>query len=137
MRPQGIVRLFTRGRLVWECESLFVNSGLPLLANLIAGVTTGQYIAAIGFDSKAITPTATDTSLATTPTYYNAIGAHSFPSSGSVLFNYSLLTTDYGADDMITQELGLFANSSAVSLPVAAGTRIPRGVQPRPKWQAT
>ena len=44
MRPKGIVRLYTRGRLLWEEENLFVDAGLPLLASLIAGVTTGQYV---------------------------------------------------------------------------------------------
>jgi hypothetical protein len=122
MRPQGTVRLYTRGRLIWERQNLFVNSGLPVLANLIAGVTVGQPVAAIGFGSGAVSPTASDTGLGATPAYYNAIGAHSFPSSGSVLFNYSLQTTDYGATGLTIQELGLFANSSAIALPAAIGS---------------
>src|SRR5712692_2104594 len=91
MRPRGIVRLYGAGRLIWEGANLFVTAGLPALANLIAGVTAGQYVTAMGFGSGATLPAATDVGLTTTPTYYNAIGAHSFPSSGSVQFAYSLL----------------------------------------------
>jgi hypothetical protein len=125
MRPKGIVRLFRRGAMVWECENLFVNTGLPPLANLIAGVTAGQFVTALGYGSGAVAPTLTDTGLGATPAYYNAIAGHSFPSSGSVQFNYSLLTTDYGAVGLTIQELGLFANSTAVGLPAATGTASP------------
>ena len=50
-RPKGIVRIFSRGALVWECRNLFVNAGLPALANLMAGVTSGQYALTVGFGS--------------------------------------------------------------------------------------
>jgi hypothetical protein len=125
MRPQGIVRLYTRGRLIWQRRNLFVNTGLPALANLIAGITAGQSVTAMGFGSGASDPTAGDTGLSAAPAYYNAIGTHSFPSSGSVQFNYSLQATDYGAAGMTIQELGLFANSGAVALPAAVGTANP------------
>jgi hypothetical protein len=125
MRPSGIVTLYKGGRLVWTGHNLYVNAGLPPLANLIAGVTAGQYVAAMGFGSGATAPAATDTGLTSSPTYYNTIGTHSFPSSGSVQFNYSLLTTDYGAVGMTIQELGLFANASALALPAATGTANP------------
>jgi hypothetical protein len=49
MRPRGRVQLYRARRLIWEGENIFVNAGLPALANLIAGVTSGQYITAIGF----------------------------------------------------------------------------------------
>jgi len=130
MRPKGIARLYNRGRLLWEAENLFVNSGLPLLANLIAGVMAGQSITAIGFGSGALAPTAGDTTLGATPAYYNAIGAASFPSPGSVQFNYALATIDYGAIGITIQELGLFANSAAVALPSAVGTA-------NPSWAAS
>lgn len=125
MRPNGIVRLYKRGRLLWEAENLFVNAGLPLLANLIAGVTAGQYVTAIGFGSGATAASPGDTSLGATPAYYNAIAANSFPSPGSVQFNYSLAATDYGAIGITIQELGLFANSAAVALPSAVGSTNP------------
>jgi hypothetical protein len=119
------VTLYEGERIVWKRENLFVNAGLPALANLIAGVTAGQYVAAMGFGSGASAPAATDTGLSGSPTYYNAIGTHSFPSSGSVQFNYALSATDYGAAGMTIQELGLFANSSAAVLPAAIGTANP------------
>jgi len=125
MRPKGLVRLFNKGQLLWECENLFVSSGLPALANLIAGISAGQYVTAIGFGSGTAAPAATDTSLGATPAYYNAIGAHSFPSSGAVQFNYSLTTADYGANGITIQELGLFANSADVGMPAAAGSSNP------------
>jgi hypothetical protein len=122
-RPTGIVRIFNRGALMWECRNLFVNAGLPALANLMAGVTSGQYALAIGFGSSATAPTVNDTDLNALPKYYNAVGAHTFPSSGSVQFNYALAaTTDYGALGMIVQEVGLFANGAAAAMPAAIGT---------------
>ncbi len=125
-RPHGIVRIFSRGTLLWECRNLFVNAGLPALANLMAGVTNGQYALAIGFGSGAATPTVNDTDLTTAPKYYNAVGTHTFPNSGSVQFNYALLAgSDYGALGMTVQEVGLFANGSAATMPAAIGTSNP------------
>jgi hypothetical protein len=125
-RPKGIVRIFSRGALVWECRNLFVNAGLPALANLMAGVTSGQYALAVGFGSGGAAPTVNDTDLSTAPKYYNAVGTHTFPSSGSVQFNYALsATADYGALGMTVQEVGLFANGSAAAMPAAIGTGNP------------
>jgi hypothetical protein len=125
MRPTGIVRLYREKRLIWKQHNLFVNSGLSVLANLIAGVTAGQTVAAIGFGSGAASPSITDTVLTASPAYYNAIISHSFPSVGSVQFNYALGTSDYGALGITIQELGLFANAAAVTLPAANGTGNP------------
>jgi hypothetical protein len=100
------------------------------LANLIAGITAGQSVTAMGFGSGASAPGASDTGLSAAPAHYNAIGSYSFPSPGSVQFNYSLQTTDYGASGMTIQELGLFANSGAVALPSAVGTT-------NPQWSAS
>ncbi|MGA8059978.1 MAG: hypothetical protein WB999_17160 [Candidatus Binataceae bacterium] len=125
-RPKGIVRIFSRGTLVWECRNLFVNAGLPALANLMAGVTSGQYALAVGFGSGGAAPTVNDTDLSTAPKYYNAVGTHTFPSSGSVQFNYALsATVDYGALGMTVQEVGLFANGGAAAMPAALGTANP------------
>ena len=105
-RPKGIVRIFSRGAIVWECRNLFVNAGLPALANLMAGVSAGQYALAVGFGTGGTTPTVNDTDLGASPKYYNAVGAHTFPNSGSVQFGYALLaTTDYGALGMTVQEV--------------------------------
>jgi hypothetical protein len=125
-RPKGIVRIFSRGAIVWECRNLFVNAGLPALANLMAGVTAGQYALAVGFGTGGTTPTVNDTDLGASPKYYNAVGAHTFPNSGSVQFGYALLATaDYGALGMTVQEVGLFANGSAAAMPAAIGTANP------------
>ncbi len=130
-RPDGIVRIFSRGALLWECRNLFVNAGLPALANLMAGVTAGQYALAVGFGSGATAPTVNDTDLGAAPKYYNAVGAHTFPNSGSVQFNYALsATADYGALGTTVQEVGLFANGSAAAMPAAIGTA-------NPSWAAT
>src|ERR1700730_4526809 len=127
-RPKGIVRIFRRGAMVWECRNLFVNAGLPALANLMAGVTAGQYALAVGFGSAGTTPTVNDTDLGASPKYYNAVGAHTFPNSGSVQCGYALLATaDYGALGMTVQEVGLFANGSAAAMPAAIGTANPTG----------
>src|SRR5260370_4760374 len=127
-RPHGTVRLYKRGKLLWERDNLFVNAGLTVLASLISGVTAGEIAAAVGFGSGAAAPAITDTDLTAAPKYYNAVGTHTIgPSggvaSGSVLFNYSLLTTDYGANGMTIAELGLFAG--AATLPAAMGTTNP------------
>jgi len=122
MRPKGLVRLYRERELIWEGKNLFVNTGLPVLANLIAGVTTGQFVTAIGFGSGSSSPAATDTALTANPAYYNEIVSHSFPSAGSVQFNYALAAADYGALGITIQELGLFANAGGAGLPAAIGT---------------
>jgi hypothetical protein len=115
--------------MVWECRNLFVNAGLPALANLMAGVISGQYALAVGFGSGAGAPTVADTDLSTAPKYYNSVGTHTFPNSGSVQFNYALsATADYGALGMTVQEVGLFANGAASAMPAAVGTANPTWV---------
>jgi len=130
-RPKGRVALheslprrggWRRGRLLWERDNLFVNAGLPALASLLAGATTGEYALAVGFGSGSAAPTLNDTDLGTAPKYYNAVGTHIFPSSGAVTFNYSVGTTDYGATGIAIQEVGLFANAASVTLPAAIAT---------------
>src|SRR5579863_3068578 len=101
-RPRGIVRMWEgpawkRGRLLWERDNLFVNAGLIPLASLIAGVTAGEFVAAVGFGSGNTAPALADTDLGAAPKYYNAVGAHTIGPSGgltagTVQFNYSLAT---------------------------------------------
>lgn len=125
-RPKGIVRIFSRGELLYECRNLFVDSGLPALANLLAGVTTGQYALAVGYGSGNAAPSVDDTDLGLAPKYYNAVGGHTFPGSGSVQFAYALTASvDFAATGISVQEVGLFANSAAVVLPTAVGTDNP------------
>jgi hypothetical protein len=128
MRPKGFVRLYGRRELIWEGQNLFVNAGLPALANLIAGVTTGQFVTAIGFGSGPASPTVTDTALTANPAYYNAIVSHSFPSSGSVQFNYALAPADYGALGITIQELGLLPMQELLHCQQRSEPAIPHGV---------
>ncbi len=119
-RPRGLVRfeVFETGRLIASIEerNLFVNAGLPALAALIGGDTSGEFGTAVGFGSGAITPVLTDAGL-TAPVYYKSLDSHSEDGAGSVTFNWSLGSADTGAVGITIQELGLFANKTAVVLP--------------------
>jgi hypothetical protein len=129
---RGIVRLYEgsdwqRGKLLWERENLVVNAGLTALANLLGGTTSGQYATVMGYGSGNTTPASTDTALGATPTYYNALGTVTIGpsggvSAGSVQFAYSLGSTDYAANPLTIQELGLFGNTGSSSFPAAVGT---------------
>jgi hypothetical protein len=124
-RPKGLVRMrvCVGQRLLYSITevNLFVNAGLPALAALLGGDTTGNFAAAIGFGSGSNAPTVNDTAL-TAPVYYKAIGSHSEDGNGNVTFNWSLTTSDTGAQGITIQELALFANSASVTLP---GTTAP------------
>ncbi len=125
-RPAGMVslRIERDGRLVAQlaASNLFVNAGLPALAALIAGDTSGQFASAVGFGSGAAAPIVGDVALST-PAYYKALDSHlengTNPGPGSVQFNWSLSGTDGGALGIVIQELGLFANPTGVALPGA------------------
>jgi hypothetical protein len=97
-------------------DNLFVNAGLPALAALMGGDTTGEFAAAIGFGSGSNAPSIGDSGL-TAPGYYKALDSHNEDGSGSVTFNWSLTTADTGAQGITIQELGLFANKGGVALP--------------------
>ncbi len=129
-RPSGTVRLYRAGRLIFERRNLVVNAGLTALASLLGGVTTGEFVAAVGFGSGNTAPQVTDTGLSATPAYYNAVGTvtvgpNGGVAAGSVQFVYQLQTTDYAANPLTIQELGLFGNTGAVNLPAAVGTSNP------------
>ena len=119
-RPFGIVRVkvcFADGKLLDIVgENLYLNAGLPALASLLGGDTTGEFCSAIGFGSGSAAPTVNDTHL-TTPTYYKAFDSHSEDGNGSVTFAWSLTSADTGAQNITIQELALFANHSAIGLP--------------------
>jgi len=128
-------QIWKRGRLLWERENLVVNAGLTALASLLGGTTSGEYVTVMGFGSGSTAPAITDTGLTTTPTYYNAIGTVTIGPSGgvaagSVQFAYSLASTDYAANPLTIQEMGLFGNTGAANFPAAAGTA-------NPAWTAT
>lgn len=122
-RPRGMVRLhiFDHQRLiaVIEDRNLFVNAGLPALAALTGGDTSGEFAAAIGFGSGSTAPTVGDTGL-TAPAYYKSLDSHSEDGAGSVTLNWSLGSGDTGAIGINIQELGLFANKTTVTLPGTA-----------------
>jgi hypothetical protein len=119
-RPIGIVRIrvIERGRVVWQHEgrNLFVNAGLPALAALLGGDTSGEFASAVGFGSGSNAPTLTDTAL-TTPAYYKALDGHSEDGNGGLTLNWSLTTADTGAQGITVQELAIFANHGSAVLP--------------------
>jgi hypothetical protein len=124
-RPIGSVRirLVERDGIVWEYEgsNLFVNAGLPALAALIGGDTTGEFAAAVGFGTGSNAPTVNDNAL-TAPAYYKTLDGHSEDGNGSVTFNWSLTTADTGAQGITIQELAILANHASAGLP---GTTAP------------
>jgi hypothetical protein len=121
-RPRGMVRvgIFVDRHLISiiEDHNLFVNAGLPALAALLGGDTTGEFAVAVGFGSGAATPTLTDTGL-TAPAYFKSLDSHTEDGAGSITFNWSLTVSDTGAVGIDIQELGLFANKTVVVLPSA------------------
>lgn len=129
-RPRGYVRMYRNGRLWLRGENLWVNSGLPALASLLGGDTAGEFATIFGAGSGNTAPTVADTALGATPAYYNALTGHSYPSSGSIQFDYELSLTDYGAIGTTIQEIGIFANSASATFPAAVGTA-------NPAWAAT
>jgi hypothetical protein len=129
---KGIVRLYEgpewrRGRLLWERENLVVSAGLTALASLLGGTTSGEFVSVVGFGSGNTAPAGGDTALGATPAYYNAsgivtIGPSGGVAAGSVQIAYQLVSTDYAANPLTIQELGLFGNTGAANFPAAAGT---------------
>jgi len=130
MKLRGTVRLFRRGKLLWERDNLVVNAGLTALANLLGGTTAGQYVSGVGFGSGNTAPAASDTGIGANPAYYNAVGTIIIGPSGgvaagSVQFTYQLASTDYAANPLTIQELGLFGNTGSAAFPAAVGTTNP------------
>jgi hypothetical protein len=125
-RVRGFVKIraWKRGRLLWELEreNTVVTAGLAPIANLVGGGSSAaNSIAIIGFGSGAPSnpPPVTDTDFTTLPGYYKAMASISFPSAGQATFNWSLVgATDTAAVGMVVTELGFFANTGAISLPL-------------------
>jgi hypothetical protein len=127
---RGIVRLYEGRKLLWERENLVVNAGLTALANLLGGVSSGEFVMAVGFGSGSTAPSAGDTALGATPTYYRAVsgvtvGPSGGVAAGSVQFTYALNATDYAANPLTIAELGLFGNTGSAIFPAAIGTTNP------------
>jgi hypothetical protein len=105
--------------LRWERRNLIVNGAAVPRSKLLGGDVTDEPISIAGFGSGSAQPLATDTVL-TAPAYYNAIASHSYPQAGQVQFNWALTNgVDTGAYGMTFWEMGLFANTGGVALPVA------------------
>jgi len=119
-RPRGTVwfQVFDDRGLIATIEdhNLFVNAGLPALAALTGGDTSGEFASAVGFGSGGGAPALSDTGL-TAPQYYKSLDSHAEDGAGSVTFNWSLTSADAGAVGITIQELGLFANKTVVVLP--------------------
>jgi len=122
-RPRGIITMYRDDERLWQVENLIVNTGLVSMAESLAGVAA-YAAAAIGFGNGNTTPTVTDTDLSGTQKYYNAIGSATYPSSGTVQFAFTLATTDYAANGLILQELGMFSNNATTKLPSETGFTI-------------
>ena len=116
-----------RRRLLFERDNIFVNTGLTMVAGLLGQGYTPYIAAAVGFGSGNTLPAVGDVDLALGPKYYNAVGTHIIGPSGavaagSVLFNYTLATTDYAANPLTIQELGLFGSVTGVLPALVGGT---------------
>jgi hypothetical protein len=125
-RVRGFVKIraWKRGKLLWEIEreNTVVTAGLTPIANLVGGGSlAANSISIIGFGSGAPANPAlpTDTDFTALPGYYKAMASITFPSAGQATFNWSLVgATDTAAVGMVVTELGFFANTGAISLPL-------------------
>jgi hypothetical protein len=103
----------------WRRENLIVNGALALIAELVGGTTGGNFISAVGFGSGTAAPSVTDTDI-TAPAYYKALSAPTFPQSGQCQFSWEIVgSTDTGAVGLTIQELGFYANTGTVALPIS------------------
>jgi len=118
---RGFVRLarWQHGRLLWvrEQENLIVSAALPLIAHLVGGGPSSNAIAAFGIGSGTTAPAIADTVLVA-PAYYKALSAPTYPQAGQVQFTWTITGAgDPGAVGLNGQELGIFANTGAATLP--------------------
>lgn len=119
---RGHIRVLRNGIPLFETTNLVVNGAYTAAANLAAGVTSGNAVTVLGFGSGTITPSVNDAALSGSSQYFNKITSYSFPAAGSVLFNFQITATDYGAVNGINiQEIGLFGTTNAVSIPASIG----------------
>jgi len=120
MRGRVIVRAYRRGKFLWqrERENLVVTAHGTPTSKLLGGTVTNQSIGAFGVGSGTVPVAITDTQL-TAPAYYKAVGTPTYPAAGQVSFPWTLVGgTDTGAYGVNIQEIGLFCNTGAISLPV-------------------
>lgn len=101
--------IFRRGELLehYEDDNLIVDQGRTNITRLLGGDGAGLQIAQIGFGTNGAVALPGNTAL--TGAYIKAIDAHAYPTATSVLFNFSLGTTE--ANGMAIYEFGLFTMS--------------------------
>ena len=125
LRPVGRIHIdvWRRGKLLYTLDrkNLVVNTIITPLSKLLGGDVSNQSASVIGFGSGTALPTVSDTGL-TNPSYYKALDGHTYPSAGSVQFQWSIQPTDYAAVGIAVCEFGLFANTGSSLLPSAQGT---------------
>ena len=125
LRPVGRIHVgvWQRGKLLYTLDrkNLVVNTIITPLSKLLGGDVSNQSASVIGFGSGTALPSVSDTGL-TNPAYYKALDGHTYPSAGSVQFQWSIQPTDYAAVGIAVCEFGLFANTGASLLPSAQGT---------------
>lgn len=104
---QGVfsLRIYRRGKLIEEYRdhNLIVDSAKTVLANLVAGVGSGNAIITIGFGTNASGPSSSDTAL--TGAYLKTIQSYRFPSAGQIEFSWELLASE--ASGLSISEFGL------------------------------
>ena len=112
--PKGTlsIKVFDKsGSLVetYEETNLIVGTGKQALATLLAAATNGKKVTKIGFGTDGTEPSSGNTSL--TSPFVKDIDSYTNPDTSSVVFNWSLVTTE--ANGKAIQEFGLicFDNS--------------------------
>lgn len=100
------------GNLIEKYEELntIVVVGRGQLARLLGGSVTGRSITKIGFGTNGTPSTISDTGL--TAAYVKATGAVSYPDATSVLFAWTLGTSE--ANGKVIQEFGLLTQDDTL-----------------------
>lgn len=94
----------------YTAENLIVGGGKAAQAALVAGAPIGKKVITIGFGTDGTPPANSDTTL--TASYTKAIGSATFPDATSVLFSWTLGTSE--ANGMAIQEFGLLTYDSTL-----------------------
>lgn len=112
--PTGlfVLQVWRRGVLIdtWAQRNLIVDGAKALHARLLGGDVTNRSITRIGFGTSGTAPAGGNTGL--TGGYIKALDGVSYPTAGSVQFNWSLLTGE--ANGMAILEFGLFSAGSTL-----------------------
>jgi hypothetical protein len=124
LRISGAFTLFRDGKLICARRNLVVNVALANAARVAADSSPSLYgVTLMGFGNGTTTPALADTGLGGAAQYFNALaGGTTWSGSGSVTFNYQLVSTDYGAvPGLAVTEIGLFGNTGSAAMPASIG----------------